>query len=154
METIALVLVSLALMFSLWADVRVLRSISARLRAIESAPQELLEPFDPTLLVERIDRLTIAVAEGISHVDRAERRVETTLRSAKKKLAEVDLEDHRIEAEIAGLHTVDGSGSEGGQLQLVPEDVEETPWNDAPSGVPGLTLSQLNDIRAARAAEA
>ncbi len=143
-----------ALVAALGGTSWVLHSFLDRFERLESTWTEALEEIDGTPVEDKLERLTIAVAEGIAHVDRAERRVATTLRSAHSKFAKSGFEHAGVEAEIENLPDLDGEGSEDGQLRLMPEDVEVSGPDNSPSGIPGMTVDQANQIRAARAAEA
>lgn len=131
-----------------------LLSMLPRFERIESALAEERDDSALTQFRERCDELTIAVAHGIEHVDRAERRVQTTLRSAHSKFAKGGYEDPNVDAEIANLPDVDGEGGGGEQLSLLPDEVALPAADNSPSGIPGMTVDQANAIRAARAESA
>jgi len=94
-------------------------------------------------LERRIDQLTQAVAEGIERVDRAEKRIRKSVTSARKLVRENGLEHPAIEAEYEELRERDAEPIEGGELQLVPEPVEE----DRKTGIPGLSPATLAAMR-------
>lgn len=96
-------------------------------------------------LERKMDLLTLAVAEGIERVDRAERRIRTAVAGAKKKLREAGFEDAAVEAEAQELRIVDGSGSEDGEVPALRSVVEE-PEEEA-SSVSGVTRAQLLKAR-------
>jgi len=85
--------------------------------------------------------LTLAVDEGIRHVARAEKRVARTIHVVNKKLEESGLEHPGLEAEADELRELDGDGSDGGRMQLLPDEVEpaeeETPVD---TGIPGYSV--------------
>jgi len=81
-------------------------------------------------LEARINHLTLAVAEGIQHVDRAERRIAGTVARARKLLAESGVESPGLEAEAYELRLVDGDGSKEPRVQQVPPNVEALPESD------------------------
>jgi len=99
-----------------------------------------------TDLRQELGRLTIAVGHGIEHEDRREKRIEATIRRARKQLAERDLEDSGLEAEFDGLSVVDGGGSGGGELPALPEGVAEGAGL-APSSIKGVTQEELSRAR-------
>lgn len=93
----------------------------------------------------KLEDLTLGVAEGIKRVDRAENRVQKTVTSARRQLREAGLEHAGIEAEFEELHTSDEGGSEDqGVLPL-----QEAVVRDGPSGIPGISRSQLQAMREA-----
>jgi len=89
--------------------------------------------------------ITLAVADGIERVDRAERRVKATIASARKELERRGLEDPRLDAEAYELRDADGDGSASGGVPAVPSEVE--PNNEAPSSVRGVPLELLRRVR-------
>ncbi len=130
------------------------RSIIADLHALEMARQPAPQPFDDSALWQRLEVLTLAISEGIANVDRAEKRVRATVARARAQLAEQGVVSAGVEAEHSELQQVDGEGSEPAQLQLVPENVAPAVEGDAPSGIPGMTLAQVEQIRTNNAAQA
>lgn len=74
---------------------------------------------------ERIRRLTAAIAEGIEHVDRSERRVRAVVQRAQQRLRESGFEDAGLEAEAAELRRIDAEGSAAEGMQTVLEDVDD-----------------------------
>jgi len=107
--------------------------------------------YDDTELRTLIQTLSAAVAEGIQNVDRNNRRIEAVVRRARKELAESGLEHGGLEAEVGELHALDGEGSQDGWLPQVPESVDVGASDNAPSGVPGFSVTQLAEFRARRA---
>jgi len=99
-----------------------------------------------TDLRQELGRLTIAVGHGIEHEDRREKRIEATVRRARKQLAELDIQDAGLEAEFDGLSVVDGGGSGGGELPTLPEAVAEGA-SLAPSSIKGVTQEELARAR-------
>jgi len=83
---------------------------------------------------ERMDRLTKAVAEGIDHVDRNEKRVRGILTGARNRFASAGYEDPGVEAEVESLPPVDEESGGEEELQPVPDDVDMGSW----SSVPGM----------------
>jgi hypothetical protein len=75
----------------------------------------------------RMNELTMAVAEGIQHVDRAERRVKATVARARKQLEEHGLESPGLEAEWAEVRDGNGDGGEERGVQPVREEVGGDP---------------------------
>lgn len=140
-----------------------LDGINDRIGAIESAPRAPREDSEVLRLVElhgaRIadieatlaplpswrKEILLAVSEGIERTDRAERRVQAVVKSARKQLADLGIEHVGIEAEAEGLRPVDGDESEEEELRLMPDDVADP--GDQPSSIPGVSLSQLRRAR-------
>lgn len=93
---------------------------------------------------EQQKRQTIAIEEGIQHVDRSERRVRAVVKRAQERLADAGYEDVGVEAEADGLRSIDvpRGGPEG--MQTVLEDVDDgdeaapADW----SGIPGLVTPE------------
>jgi len=107
---------------------------------------------------DRLTNLTLAVAEGIAHVERAEARIRATVQRARAQLAEAGIESPALEAEGDQLQLLDEGGSGGRKLHAVREDVEppdpgprlEDRADDGrPSLVPGMTRGQLRRFRGA-----
>ncbi len=141
-------------LLTLWGALYVIRHVLLGLKRLESAKLAPSADVDLEPLERKMAQLTIAVAEGIERVDRAESRVQTTLRSAQAKFAAGGYEHAGVLAEIDNLPDDDGAGSEGAQLQLVPENLAPAVEGDAPSGIPGMTLAQVEQIRTNNAAQA
>ena len=129
-----------------------LSGYSARLEHVESAPapSEHLETlqagadsarFDITELQKQIRDLTLAIDEGISRTDRAERRVRGVVQRARKELAKLGYEDPGLEAEDKELRIVNGDGGEGEQVPAVSEDV--APSAEENSSIRGVPASVL-----------
>lgn len=140
-----------------------LQRIGQRLDALEVAPRE---PAGASKLADLVEahsaaitvlegtlaplpmwrkEILLAVADGIERTDRAERRVESTIRSARKKLEALGLEHDGLEAEAAELHERDGGGGDDGEVPTVPTLVADV--GDEPSSIPGVTRSQLARAR-------
>jgi len=100
---------------------------------------------------DRLNSLTLAVAEGIQHVERAEARIRATVARARSQLREAGLPDTPgLEAEADSLRGSDGGRSEPAPVQPVRAPVEETRFDDnQPSAFPGLTRGQLRKMRGA-----
>ncbi len=75
-------------------------------------------------LDRRMVAITLATAEGIERVERAERRIRSTVKRARKELAEQGFESPALEAEDAELRLVDGDGSEADRVPALRDDVE------------------------------
>lgn len=73
----------------------------------------------------RMSDLTLAVAEGIDHVQRNESRVRGIVTGAKRRFAAEGYEDAGVEAEYQTLPEPHVSDGDGQQLPLLPEDVED-----------------------------
>jgi hypothetical protein len=92
--------------------------------------------------------ITLAVDEGIRHVDRAENRVRSVIRRAREKLEENGIEYGALEAEASELRIRDGGGSQGGGVQPVPTEVGRS--TSAPPGIPGyFSPEHLEALRGA-----
>lgn len=78
---------------------------------------------------DRMNNLTLAVAEGISHVDRAEKRVRATVNRARKELRESGVESPGVEAEAAELRLIHGGLGEEEGMPPVPTSVVDPPAN-------------------------
>ena len=107
---------------------------------------------------DRLTNLTLAVAEGIAHVERAEARIRATVQRARAQLAESGIESPALEAEGAELQLLDEQG--GGSRRLhavreevasspVPELLQNRPDDHQPSAVPGMTRGELRRFRGA-----
>ena len=107
---------------------------------------------------DRLTNLTLAVAEGIAHVERAEARIRATVQRARAQLAESGIESPALEAEGDQLQLLDEAGGGGRKLHAVREDVEPSPPSPGlqdrpddrlPSPVPGMTRGELRRFRGA-----
>lgn len=89
-----------------------IETLERRLSTLESLVHPRLE-----VLEKANHELTLAVAEGIERVDRAERRVRAAVQRARQRMADLGYEDEGLEAEAQGLHELDagGGGEEGVQ---------------------------------------
>jgi len=99
-------------------------------------------------LESKVAEQTLAVAEGIERVDRAERRIKGTVKRARNELKARGLVDDGLEAEDQQIRDADGEGSDGGGLQPVPEDVGQGGnLDEQPSSIPGVPLGTLYRLR-------
>lgn len=118
-------------------------SLEGQLAALESKLQELGEDTE-----DRIRRLTAAIAEGIEHVDRSERRVRAVVQRAQQRVRDAGYEDAGLEAEAAELRRIDGEGSGPEGMQTMHEDVghgQQLPFDW--TGVPGeVSASNLREL--------
>ena len=89
--------------------------------------------------------LVLAISEGIERTDRAERRVQGSIRRARKELKSRGYEDPGLEAEAREFSNVDENGSQPSELPDVPAPVE--PDGDAPSSVRGVSIALLQRLR-------
>lgn len=119
------------LTLGLW---RVLGRIRAALDSYETV---VTPPYDDAALraaldshAEAIDALqaevtdqSLAIAEGIRHVDRAERRVRAVVGRAKKRLDDAGFSDAGLDGEVAELREIDGSGSPANGVPTLREGV-------------------------------
>lgn len=96
----------------------------------------------------RLNHLTLAVAEGIQHVERAENRIRATVRRAREELLDAGFEPSPgLEAEARELRLVDGEGSARRELPAVRAEVEDDGELVAIPGVPGrVTRGQLRSL--------
>jgi len=92
-------------------------------------PPPAAEPIDEAKLNrvlvdinDRVDRLTEAVAEGITKVTRNENRIQKTVTSARRLVREAGLEHAGVEAEYEELQPTHDEGGE--PLPPMPEEVE------------------------------
>jgi len=101
-------------------------------------------------LVEALKDLTIlhadlrlVVADGISHVAKSEKRINSALKRARAVLEEGGVPSGALEAEYEDLREFydDGSGQE--EMRLMPEAVEQ----DQPSSIPGISLAMMRRAR-------
>ncbi len=109
-----------------------------------------LEYQEITERLESIERRTVelamALAHGIEHEDRRERRIQATVKRARKQLAELGVEDAGLEAEFDGLSLLDGDGGEERGMLALPAPMEESPGL-AVSSVKGVSPEQLQRAR-------
>ena len=89
-----------------------------------------------------LSNVRAAVAEGISHVDRVEMRIQGAVKRARKELRESGAEHPGLEAEAAELSLIHGGGGEGPAMPVVPQAVEQPG-----SSVPGVSPEQLRRVR-------
>lgn len=118
----------------------------ARIEEAPDAPMtgeglaHLLQRIEST--EDRIEDLTLAVAEGIKHVERAENRIRATVSRARKELEEVGVESPGLEAEYRELSLIDGGGGQNGGMPEMHQNVVP-----AQSSVPGVSPDQLRRVR-------
>jgi len=84
--------------------------------------------------------LTQAVADGIDHVDRNEKRVRGIVTGAKRRFEAAGFIDPGVEAEIDTLPELNGQLSVAEELSAVPEDLGAT---GPPAGVPGVVPAEF-----------
>jgi len=92
----------------------------------------------------KIANLTLAVAEGIAHVKRAEKRVQGIIQGARKSLEERGLEHPGLEAEAQELLDLDGDPSEVSPLRVMPAEVgeDEEEHRVIETGIPGYSYPE------------
>lgn len=90
-------------------------------------------------------RLQLAIDEGIQKVNRAERRIRSSVSRARKQLAELGLEDPMLEGEAGEIRDDDGDGSENGRVRLVPPEVGGDP--QTPSTIKGVSVEMIRRVR-------
>lgn len=116
----------------------------AELRSAVAANKDAID--DHAMRWARENKLqTIAIAEGIERVDRSERRVAATVARAEKKLAESGFEDPGIQAELEGLHLLDGDRIGTGGVPPLQPSLDDP--GDRPSSIPGVTVAELRKVR-------
>jgi len=129
----------------------------ARLEAIESDQavihgrcRETEETNDQMVTVigeleQAHKELVLAVAEGIEKTNRAERRIRATVSRARKELAELGLEDPRVEAEAGEIRELDGGGV---TPVTVPPMLEEVgAIAETPSSIKGVSQELIRRTR-------
>lgn len=133
----------------MWVSVRqLLRDIQAKIDSLETRESPGLDPvfIDRLNALEgQVEALVIAVDEGIQRVDRSERRVNATVKRARKKLAEEGVEDPTLDAEAVVLESGNAERSAGGGVQPMRPHV--VPDADQASSIPGVSLRALRKVR-------
>lgn len=140
-----------------------LAGIAARLEAIQTAQVPAVdrsdEPDRVTQLTDELRQLAVdvetiehqfkdvlqAVAEGIERTERAERRIQQTVKRARKELKEAGLEDPGLEAEHDQLRHTDGGRSLEDGVRPVRSGVV-APEEEA-SSVKGVSVGVLQRAR-------
>jgi len=123
-----------------WAHLEELPKVhQLALEAVAQA-QDAFSTCQP--LEARINHLTLAVAEGIQHVDRAERRIAGTVARARKLLAESGVESPGLEAEAYELRLLDGDARPAEGVREVPESVEPPPADPLVDRLRAIGLSR------------
>ena len=97
---------------------------------------------DFALMKAEFEELRVAVAHGIEHVQRTERRIKNTVHRARKELEESGLEHEGLNAEITEISEWDGGGGPAEGLPVMHQDVVPSQ-----SSIPGVTSEQLARIR-------
>ena len=123
----------------------VLDSLAARVDAI--AAEAKADSHSHSDAIEDLDRrmvqITLATAEGIERVDRAERRIRSTVKRARSELAEFGYQSDGLEAENAEIRLVDARGSEDEGVPPLRLDVGDAgaefgeQQHPQPKGIPG-----------------
>lgn len=98
------------------------------------------------LLEQRMDNLTLAVDEGIRHVDRAEKRIRATVGRARRELREIGIESPGLEAEARDLRILDGGDGSEERMQALSAPVDADP----PAVAEDPLLGQLRAMRLSR----
>lgn len=107
-----------------------------RLARLEESPSVGLESSFTELEIRMADQvadLTLAVSEGIAHVDRSERRVRAVVQSAKARMERAGYIDPGLEAEDQALLELDVADGREERLPPVSEGLAGG-W----AGVPGM----------------
>jgi len=117
-----------------------------RITACESNAQSLLSAVKG--LADQQEDMKLAISEGIERVDRAERRIRSSVARARKQLADRGLIDEGLEAEDASIREGDGEAGDRDGVQPVPEDVDygDEDYGEE-SSIPGVPLSVVQRIR-------
>jgi len=131
-----------------WAGRVVLRTYERPAPAVHSTAtveklawiEGVLEGHD-----QRFEALTIAVSEGVAGYKRHEKRVQKTVTSARRLVANAGLEHAGLDAEVEELHEGNEADSEPEPVQAVQSSLEF----DGPSGIPGISRSELKEMRGA-----
>jgi len=149
-----LLLVCLAALFVVlaWATVvgrAVLLSIDRSLASAHREPTDAsLDPFTQFAVGLRAEMttLTLAVGEGIARVERHEKRIQKTVSSARRLVADSGLEPHAaLEAEAAEIRADHDDPRPPEEVPAVRESLDD----DGPSGIPGLSKAELATMRGA-----
>lgn len=114
-----------------------------RIEGLEAVGQELRKELER--MVTWRNEITAAVAEGITRVDRSERRVKASIKRARRQLADLGLVDDGLEAEAGELLEGDEQPSRAREVPPVQPPVEDP--DETPSSIPGVTLGQLRRAR-------
>lgn len=149
-----------AVLNQLELDLRPLQELPTSVHAIRDLAHEALAQAQDAMATaglakvheDRLNSLTLAVAEGIQHVERAEARIRATVGRARAQLLDAGVESPGLEAEAASLHAGDGSGGAGGGVLSMPARVEtpvESIDDRRSSAIPGMTVGQLRKFRGA-----
>lgn len=91
-------------------------------------------------------RITIAVGEGIERVERTERRIQGTVKRARKELADAGFEHGGLEVEGTDIQLVDAHIRDQERLQPVPGNVEVEPEASSIKGVSREALARVRGI--------
>ena len=149
---------------------RRLSGVLGRIEKLETVPRppvdftDLRERIDNAIatVTDRVDELTVAhqelrdghkdlilaVSEGIERTERAERRVQATVKRARKELSERGLSDPGLEAENQELSDIDGDRGGNGEVPAVRAPV--APVAPQASSVPGVPLDTMARFRGLR----
>jgi len=96
-------------------------------------------------LVDDVERLKLAIDEGILKTNRAERRVRTAVQRARSELAALGLQDPTVEAEASELRDLDGERGDESGVRLLPPAVGAD--SETPSSVKGISIEQIRRVR-------
>jgi len=100
---------------------------------------------DMARLEQQFKDVLQAVAEGIERTERAERRVQQTVKRARKELKESGLEDPGLEAESEQLRISDGDRGQGDGLRPLPARVAAA--TEEASSIKGVSAAVLSRVR-------
>ena len=114
------------------------RQVGVVLRTFESQERPESAPYDDEWIRSALDDLTLAVAEGIEHADRSERRVRAVVQGAKRRMEAAGYDDPGVEAEADQLSSEDAASRRPEVVQPLPENVEPDWVGTAWAAVPGI----------------
>jgi len=113
--------------------------VSSRIDQHQLSPERSMTSYEFAELKTRVDknwaeiqRMVLAVSEGIARVDRAENRIQKTVTSARRLVRDAGLEHAGIEAEYAELQPSDDEGVVS--LSAMPEEMASTRTVRVPGG--------------------
>ena len=103
-----------------------------------------LDRLQAEILLNRdeLEKFRLALSDGIQRVANAEKRIQKTVTSAKRKLDSLGVEHPGLDAEHEALPQADGDAGPQEEMQLVPPTVERS----RRTGIPGLDAASLDKI--------
>jgi len=94
---------------------------------------------------QELDRLKLALSDGIERVDRANKRIEKTVANARRLVAASGLEHPGLEAEAEQLRLADGEPSGPEPVPAMPESLDLP--SGRPTGIPGVSFEDLQRLQ-------